>query len=149
MINMPWLATKINRVLSPWMSACQRRRPGGDCICFMPQVDMDQFPMQFKHSGVEVSPRKSCMRLNNSSVQFARNVRDLPLGLCRPWNLIPQKWSTISVNVGHWIHPQTQQHVQFLMEVDEGSRFRVGHMILTRKKSHVIVRFATHVAGGP
>ena len=49
----------------------------------------------------------------------------------------PPKWSTVSGDVGHWEHPQTKEHVQFLMVVDEGSRFRVGRVVASGKRSHV------------
>ena len=49
----------------------------------------------------------------------------------------PPKWSTVSGDVGHWEHPQTKEHVQFLMVVDEGSRFRVGRVVASGKRSHI------------
>ena len=42
----------------------------------------------------------------------------------------PPKWSTVAVDLGHWVHPKNGNQVQFLMVVDEGSRFRVGRVIL-------------------
>ena len=56
-----------------------------------------------------------------------------PLATLEP---LPPKWSTIACDLGYWTHPVSQQQVQFLMVVDEGSRFRVGRVLLEGKKSH-------------
>ena len=50
-----------------------------------------------------------------------------PLASLEP---LPPKWETVSVDLGHWEHPQTGASVQFLMVIDEGSRFRVGRVLL-------------------
>ena len=50
-----------------------------------------------------------------------------PLASLEP---LPPKWETVSVDLGHWEHPQTGVSVQFLMVIDEGSRFRVGRVLL-------------------
>ena len=58
----------------------------------------------------------------------------------RPFSTLephPPKWSTISCDLGHWNHPVTGQHMQFLMIVDEGSRFRVGRFMNDGTKKHV------------
>ena len=58
----------------------------------------------------------------------------------RPFSTLephPPKWATVSGDVGHWEHPHTGVSHQFLMFVDEGSRFRVGRMVLEGKKAHV------------
>ena len=44
---------------------------------------------------------------------------------------LPPKWATVSADVGHFQHPHSREHVQFLMILDEGSRFRMAR-ILTR-----------------
>ena len=48
----------------------------------------------------------------------------------------PQKLTVISADVGHWVHPKGE-HYQFVMVVDEGSRFRVARHVLTGKKAHI------------
>ena len=49
----------------------------------------------------------------------------------------PPKWSTVDADFGHWSHPHTKETVQFLMVIDEGSRFRVGRVLLSgTKKLH-------------
>ena len=58
----------------------------------------------------------------------------------RPFSTLephPPKWSTISCDLGHWDHPVSGQHMQFLMIVDEGSRFRVGRFMNSGTKKHV------------
>ena len=49
----------------------------------------------------------------------------------------PQRFDTISSDVGHYIHPHTGEHFQFLMIVDEGSRFEVGRVVLSGKRKHI------------
>ncbi|CAE7632776.1 RE1 [Symbiodinium sp. CCMP2592] len=44
---------------------------------------------------------------------------------------LPPKFSTISADVGHWEHPHSKEAVQFMLVIDEGSRFRVAR-VLTR-----------------
>ena len=44
---------------------------------------------------------------------------------------LPPKLSTVSADVGHWRHPTTGEHVQFMLIIDEASRFRIAR-VLTR-----------------
>ena len=44
---------------------------------------------------------------------------------------LPPKLSTISADIGHWRHPRTGEHVQFMLIIDETSRFRTAK-VLTR-----------------
>ena len=37
--------------------------------------------------------------------------------------VLPPKWHAISADIGHWRHPHTQEHVQFMLIIDQGSRF--------------------------
>ena len=60
----------------------------------------------------------------------------------RPRNLAslepqPPKWMTVSCDMGTWFHTATGAHHQFVVCIDEGSRFRIGRMISTGKKGHV------------
>ena len=50
---------------------------------------------------------------------------------------LPPKWSTVAADMGTWEHPQTGETYQFLLAVDEGSRFRVGRVLGKGKKYHV------------
>ena len=43
--------------------------------------------------------------------------------------VLPPKWHTVSADVGHWRHPSTGEHVQFMLIIDEGSRFRVAKIL--------------------
>ena len=42
---------------------------------------------------------------------------------------LPPKLSTISADVGHWVHPHSQESVQFMLVIDEGSRFRTARVL--------------------
>ena len=44
---------------------------------------------------------------------------------------LPPKFHTISADIGHWLHPKTKEHQNFMVVLDEGSRFRIAR-ILTR-----------------
>ena len=39
------------------------------------------------------------------------------------------KFHTIVTDVGHWYHPGLKEHCQFLVIIDEGSRFRVAKIV--------------------
>lgn len=49
----------------------------------------------------------------------------------------PPKWSTIAADFGDWTHPHSGHKFQFVLFIDEGSRFRVGRMVLEGSKPHV------------
>ena len=42
---------------------------------------------------------------------------------------LPPKFHTVSADVGHWTHPETKVQHQFLVIIDEGSRFRIAKMM--------------------
>ena len=47
---------------------------------------------------------------------------------------LPPKFHTISADVGHWQHPHSKEHVQFLCVIDEGSRFRIAKVVSKGQK---------------
>ena len=57
-----------------------------------------------------------------------------PLSTFEP---LAPKWSTVTGDMGMWEHPRTGQSSQFLLLIDEGSRFRVGRVLGEGKKYHV------------
>ena len=50
---------------------------------------------------------------------------------------LPPKFATVSADVGHWHHPVTKEKWQFLVMIDEGSRFRVARMVSKGKQQHL------------
>ncbi|CAE7688746.1 RE1 [Symbiodinium sp. CCMP2592] len=42
---------------------------------------------------------------------------------------LPPKFCTISADVGHWEHPHNKEPVQFMLIIDEGSRYRVARVL--------------------
>ena len=48
--------------------------------------------------------------------------------------VLPPKWHAVSADVGHWRHPHSGEHVQFLMIIDQGSRFRQARILSTGSK---------------
>ena len=49
----------------------------------------------------------------------------------------PPKWSTVAADFGDWTHPHSGHKFQFVLFIDEGSRFRVGRIVLEGSKPHV------------
>ena len=49
----------------------------------------------------------------------------------------PAKFHTVSADMGHFIHPVNGEHIQFIMLVDEGCRFRVSRIGVRGKQKHV------------
>ena len=47
---------------------------------------------------------------------------------------LPPKFHTISADVGHFYHEGKKEHVQFLLIIDEGSRFRVAKVVSRGQK---------------
>ncbi|CAE7500597.1 RE1, partial [Symbiodinium sp. CCMP2456] len=42
---------------------------------------------------------------------------------------LPPKLSTICADIGHWVHPHTEESVYFMLIIDEGSRYRTARII--------------------
>ncbi|OLQ08346.1 Retrovirus-related Pol polyprotein from transposon TNT 1-94 [Symbiodinium microadriaticum] len=49
-------------------------------------------------------------------------------------DVLPPKWKTVSMDVGHWTHPRSGEQVQFVIVIDEGSRFRIARILTTGSK---------------
>ena len=47
---------------------------------------------------------------------------------------LPPKFHTISADVGHFYHEGKKEHVQFLLVIDEGSRFRIAKVVSRGQK---------------
>ena len=47
---------------------------------------------------------------------------------------LPPKWHTVSMDVGHFLHPHNGEHSQFLLILDEGSRFRAARILTKGQK---------------
>ena len=47
---------------------------------------------------------------------------------------LPPKWRTVSADIGHWTHPRTGVASQFMLVIDEGSRFRVARVLTQGSK---------------
>ena len=44
-------------------------------------------------------------------------------------NPLPPKWQVLQGDNAHWVHPQTQERIQFTILIDEGCRFRIGKIM--------------------
>ena len=80
------------------------------------------------------------LKRRNVDPQVLELAKDFKCSVCAEKKLIqprhlsslevlPPKWHTISADVGHWRHPDTGEHVQFMLIIDEGSRFRVARVL--------------------
>ena len=47
---------------------------------------------------------------------------------------LPEKFHTVSADIGHWLHPHTGEHHNFMVILDEGSRFRLAKVLTKGSK---------------
>ena len=47
---------------------------------------------------------------------------------------LPPKLYTIEADIGNWVHPQSEESVNFMLVIDEGSRFRCARILTTGAK---------------
>ena len=47
---------------------------------------------------------------------------------------LPPKLYTLEIDIGHWVHPHSEESVNFMIIVDEGSRFRAARVLTTGAK---------------
>lgn len=87
-----------------------------------------------RRRGVSSEVMEEAQKFSCSVCQERRRPKPRPMSTLEPH---PPKWTTVATDVGHWIHPKTREHVQFVLTIDEGSRFRVGRIVLSGKKTHI------------
>ena len=80
------------------------------------------------------------LKKRNASAEVIEVARDFQCPICeervsprpRPQSSLedlPEKWCRMQADAGTWVHPDGQTSVQFLLGIDEGSRFRVGSLL--------------------
>ena len=80
------------------------------------------------------------LKRRNADPQVIKLAQDFKCSICaekkqvQPRHLAslevpPPKWHTLSADIGHWKHPVSGEHVQFMLIIDEGSRFRVAKVL--------------------
>ena len=47
---------------------------------------------------------------------------------------LPPKLYTLEADIGHWVHPISEESVNFMLIIDEGSRFRTARVLTTGAK---------------
>ena len=83
---------------------------------------------------------EQALRKRGADAQTLQLAKDFSCPVCsekskpQPRNLaalepLPPKLATISADVGHWVHPHTHECVQFMLVIDEGSRFRTARIL--------------------
>eukprot|EP00439_Symbiodinium_sp_Y106_P066492 s501_g10.t2 len=85
------------------------------------------------------------LKRRNAHPEIIQMAKDFKCSVCeeksrvKPRHLssleaLPPKWHTASADIGHWRHPTTGEHVQFMVIIDEGSRFRVAKVLSKGQK---------------
>ena len=70
---------------------------------------------------LEIAQRFQCSACQERKRPPPRNLASL--------EILPPRWHTISADIGHWVHPRTGEHVQFMIIIDEGSRYRTAKVL--------------------
>ena len=82
----------------------------------------------------------SALKRRNASPEVLRLAEEFKCSICEERKRVmprhvasleplPPKYHTITADVGHWFHPKLKEHCQFMVIVDEGSRFRVAKIL--------------------
>ena len=75
---------------------------------------------------LEIAGKFKCSACQERGQPPPRNLSSL--------DVLPPKWKTVSMDVGHWTHPRSGEQVQFVVVIDEGSRFRIARILTTGSK---------------
>ena len=75
---------------------------------------------------LEVAQRFKCSACQERGQPQPRNLASL--------DVLPPKWKTVSADIGHWTHPRSGEKVQFMLVIDEGSRFRIARILTQGSK---------------
>ena len=87
-----------------------------------------------RRRGVHADILKAAQQFRRSTCEERARPNPRNLSALEPQ---PPKFDTISSDVGHMVHPHTGEHFQFLVVVDEGSRFKVSRVVLKGKQKHL------------
>ena len=85
------------------------------------------------------------LRRRNASPRVLELAKEFKCSVCQerprvqPRHLaslepLPPKWHTIIADIGHFHHPETGEHAQFMVIIDEGSRFRTARILTKGSK---------------
>lgn len=129
-VGMVWLLRETTPKIKPWLNNRMiiklvwspiGRKFGNNCICFMRQL-------------VIVPPNTWSWHFECAVCKEKQRAIPRHLASLEPH---PPKWSTVAADFGDWTHPHSGHKFQFVLFIDEGSRFRVGRMVLEGSKPHV------------
>ena len=70
---------------------------------------------------IELAESFTCPVCQERSKPAPRNLASL--------EPLPPKLATVCADIGHWVHPQTQEKLQFMVIIDEGSRYRTARFL--------------------
>ena len=79
-----------------------------------------------KRRGADERTLKLAEDFKCSVCQEKRRPQSRNLATLEP---LPPKLSTVSADIGHWVHPQSEESVYFMVILDEGSRFRTARIL--------------------
>ncbi|CAE7273716.1 RE1 [Symbiodinium sp. CCMP2592] len=82
----------------------------------------------------------SALKRRNASPEVIKLAEEFKCSICEERKKVmprhvasleplPPKYHTIVADVGHWYHPKGKEHCQFMVIIDEGSRFRVAKIL--------------------
>ena len=86
-----------------------------------------------KRRGVSARVMEEAEKFSCPVCHERQRPKPRPLASLEP---LPPKWSTVASDLGTWEHPQTGKSYQFLLMIDEGSRFRIGRIMGEGKRYH-------------
>ena len=82
----------------------------------------------------------AALKRRNASAEVIRLAEEFKCSICEERKRVmprhvasleplPPKFHTVVTDVGHWYHPGLKEHCQFLVAIDEGSRFRIAKIV--------------------
>ena len=102
--------------------------------------------MMLQKRGVKPEVLEEAKRFTCSICQEKAKVTPKHVSSLEP---LPPKWSVICADGGKWTHPVSQEHVEFAVIIDEGSRFRTAKILSKgRKQTMSAHQFLTYLQEG-
>ncbi len=125
--------------------------PVEDLVDLLPQKEKIRRHLYLLHAATGHSPIKNmiqALQRRGASPEVILEAKKFECAVCKekqraiPRHMAslephPPKWSTVAADFGDWVHPHSGHKYQFVLFIDEGSRFRIGRVLLEGSKPHV------------
>ena len=126
-------------------------RPVEDLVGLLPEKEKIRRQLYLLHAATGHSPIKNmvqALQRRGASPEVILEAKKFECAVCKekqravPRHMAslephPPKWSTVAADFGDWVHPHSGHKYQFVLFIDEGSRFRIGRVLLEGSKPHV------------